>query len=125
MSINVLNYYYFFDLGASLVAMNVTAEAISSTVISVQWDIMRACSHVNDLLLNFKVQYSVKSSDDIGHISNTGQLNATQSEAQLTGLKPYTIYSIKIAAVNEMGDVGPYSYPVIIQTPEDGMVMLL
>ena len=105
--------------------MNVTAKAISSTVISVQWDTLRACSHVNNLLLNFKVQYSVKSSDNFGNISNIRQLNAIRSEAQLTGVKPYTNYSIKIAAVNEMGDVGPYNYPVTIQTPEDGTAMML
>ena len=100
--------------------MNVTAEAVTSRVISIQWDVLRACSHVNDLYVFFKVQYSVKSSDDTGNLSNTKQLNAPQTEAQLTGIKPYTNYSIKVAVVNEVGDVGPYSYPVIAQTPEYG-----
>ena len=102
--------------------MNVTAEAVTSKVISVQWDVLRACSHINDLLLNFKVQYSVECSDDTGNISNTKQLNATQTQTQLTGIKPYTNCSIKVAAVNEMGDVGPYSYPVTTQTPESSNI---
>ena len=90
--------------------MNVTAEAVSSRVISVQCDELRACSHVNDLSASFRVQYAA----DKAIIAKT-------TEITLTGLTPYTNYSIKVAAVNEMGDVGPYSYPVTIQTPEDGM----
>ena len=95
---------------------------MTSRVISVQCDILRACSHVSELLLDFKVQYSVEYSDDTGKIINTKQLIATQTQTQLTGIKPYTHYSIKVAAVNEMGDVGPYSYPVTIQTPESGNI---
>ena len=90
--------------------MNVTAEAVSSKVISVKWDHLRGCSHVNDLSASFRVQYTA----DKAIIAKT-------TEIVLTGLTPYTNYSIKVAAVNEMGDVGPYSYPVTIQTPEDGI----
>ena len=90
--------------------MNVTAEAVSSRVISVQWDHLRPCSHMNDLSASFRVQYAA----DKAIIANT-------TEIILTGLIPYTNYSINVAVVNEMGDVGPYSYPVTIQTPEDGI----
>ena len=36
----------------------------------------------------------------------------------LTGLTPYTIYSIQVALVNAQGDVGPYSTPVAADTEE-------
>ena len=36
----------------------------------------------------------------------------------LTGLIPYTTYSIQVAVVNVQGDVGPYSTPVVAETEE-------
>ena len=99
---------FFSTLGASL-AVNVTAEAVGSRVISVKWDHQRACSHVNDLPASFRVQYTADKA-----------IIASTTEIILTGLTPHTNYSIKVAVVNEMGDVGPYSYTVTIQTPEDG-----
>ena len=100
--------------------MNVTAEAVSSTVISVKWDYLRACSQVIDLSVTFTVQYTVKSTVNNGTVKKTRELSAALTKAQVTGLMPYTNYSIKVAVVNEVGDVGPYSYPVTLQMPEDG-----
>ena len=37
-------------------------------------------------------------------------------EITLTGLTPFTNYSIEVAAVNEEGDVGVYSMPQYIMT---------
>ena len=36
----------------------------------------------------------------------------------LTGLTPYTTYSIQVAEVNMQGDVGPYSDHIVAQTAE-------
>ena len=112
--------YLFSNSGAFQLAVNVTAEAVSSTAISVKWDYLRACSQVSDLSVNFAVQYIEKSTVNSEIVKKTRQLNAALTKAQLTGLMPYTNYSIKVAVVNEMGDVGPYSYPVALQMPEDG-----
>ena len=68
---------------------------------------------MNDLSASFRVQYTV----DKAIIAKT-------TEILLNGLTPYTNYSIKVAVVNEMGDVGPYSYPVTIQTSEDGNIQI-
>ena len=174
--------------------MNVTAEAVSSTAISVKWNYLRACSQVyndssrvdndssrvdndssridndssridndssrvdndssrvdndssrvdndssrvdndssqvyndrsqvyNDISGNFTVQYTEKSSDERGNINLTRQLIATTTNALITGLLPYTNYSIEVAVVNDSGDIGPYSYPDIVQTGEDGKIM--
>ena len=53
------------------------------------------------------------------------ELFATTSEALLIGLNPFTNYTIKVAAVNESGDVGPYSYPITVETNEDGNFNML
>ena len=98
--------------------MNVTAETVSSTSISVYWEHLRVCSHVNDLTVTFRVQYATGT---VHNMENVRELMAAKTKTLLAGLTPHTNYSITVVAVNEMGDVGPYSYPVTIQTPEDGM----
>ena len=40
-------------------------------------------------------------------------------ETSLTGLTPFTNYSIQLAAVNEEDEVGVYSDPLVRQTDED------
>ena len=108
--------------GTFHLSVNVTAEAMSSRVISVKWDFLRACNEVdNDTSVNFTVQYTVDSNGDRRKINETKQLmTIARPDAQLTGLMPYTNYSIEVAAVDEFGVVGPYSYPVIVQTLDDG-----
>ena len=93
---------------------------MSSTVISVTWDHLRACragSHLsaNNSVLNTIVEYTT--------VHQMKELFATTSEALLIGLNPFTNYTIKVAAVNESGDVGPYSYPITVQTHEDGNII--
>ena len=101
--------------------VDVTGEAVSSTVISVKWDHLRACradSHLsaNNSVLNVTVEYTA--------VHQTKELCATASEALLVGLTPFTNYTIKVAIVNMSGDVGPYSYPITVQTPEDGKILM-
>ncbi|CAI8021983.1 Protein sidekick-2 [Geodia barretti] len=105
--------------GTSELSVNVTAEAVSSTVISVQWDHLRACSPVSHLSVKFSVKYTAVFSAVSEVINQTGELIVTSTEAMLTGLTPYTNYSITVAVVNEMGNVGPYSYPTTNRTLED------
>ena len=45
-----------------------------------------------------------------------GGWNVMDAETPLTGLTPFTSYSIQVAAVNEEGDVGLYSDPLIRRT---------
>ena len=108
--------------GATQLPVDVTGEAVSSTVISVKWDHLRACragSHLsaNNSVLNAIVEYTT--------VHQIKELFATTSEALLIGLTPFTNYTIKVAAVNERGDVGPYSYPITVQTHEDGNFNML
>ena len=54
----------------------------------------------------------VQSVDESGDWDNGG-------ETSLTGLTPFTSYSIQVAAVNVQGDVGPYSDTITVLTAED------
>ena len=80
---------------------------------------------VNGLIVNYIVNYTAESSDVVQSIDHPGEWNVTGAEVSLTGLTPFTNYSIKVAAVNEKGDVGPYSDPIIEQTGEDSECLQL
>ena len=111
-----VNYLFLHTLliqGVSQLAVNVSANAVSATVISVKWDLLRACNQGSDLKVTYRVRYTAESSGE-------EELSATRVEASLTGLPPYTNYFIQVATVNEHEGVGLYSYPITIQTPEDG-----
>ena len=83
-----------------------TAKVVNSTVISVRWDGLIPCSQVNGLIVEYRVQYTAESSGVVQSIDVAGEWRAQTS---LTGLTPYTTYSIEVAAVNEQTDVGIYS----------------
>ena len=101
--------------GASVSPHNVAATVVSSTVISVQWDGLIPCSQVNGLIVEYRVQYTA---GVVQSIDVAGEWNVMKAQTSLTGLTPYTNYSTKVAAVNEQGDVGLYSDPIITQTLE-------
>ena len=98
---------------------NVTIVVVNSTVISVQWDGLTPCSQVNGLIEEYRVQYTAESSGVVQSIDVAGEWNVMKAQTSLTGLSPYTNYSTKVAAMNEQGDVGLYSYPITAQTLED------
>ena len=51
-------------------------------------------------------------------------VNETREEISLTGLVPYTRYSVEVAAMNEEGEFGPYSPSITVETLEDSKVLL-
>ena len=101
---------------ATVVPRSVTATVVSSTVISVQWDGLDPCRHVNGLIVLYRVQYTEVASGVVQSKDVAGEWNVMNAETSLTGLTPSTSYSIQVAAVNEEGDVGLYSEPLTRQT---------
>ena len=89
---------------------------MNSTVISVQWDGLDPCRHVNGLIVLYRVQYTEVASGVVQSKDVAGVWNVTNAETSLTGLTPSTSYSIQVAAVNEDDDVGLYSHPLTRQT---------
>ena len=92
-----------------------TAEAISSTEISVQWNGLSTCRLVNGLILSYRIRFITHGRvDTIDKELGDGEDWRSEGEILLTGLTPFTNYSIAVAAVNKDGDVGLYSNPVTI-----------
>ena len=103
--------------GATVAPRNVRTTAVSSTEISVQWDGLTPCRHVNGRIDRYRVRYTV-GSGVVQSKDEAGEWDVVDAETSLTGLTPFTNYSIQVAAVNEEGDVGLYSDPLTRQTQE-------
>ena len=111
--------------GAAVAPSNVRASAESSTVISVQWDGLTPCRLVNGLIVKYRVQYTAQPdgmTQSIDQAIARGDYK-TAAETSLTGLTPFTNHTIRVAAVNEEGDVGIYSDPMTEQTLEDSKII--
>ena len=103
------------NTGSAAAPGNVSATALSSTVISVQWSGLSPCRLVNGLIVKYRVQYRAQSGGMVESKEVAGNWSSG-AETELTGLTPSTYYSIEVAAVNEEGDVGVYSHPVTVRT---------
>ena len=108
--------------GAAVAPHNVMATVVSSTVISVQWDGLTPCRLVNSLIVKYRVQYTAESSGEVQSTDESGDWD-DGGQTSLTGLTPFTTYSIQVAAVNEQDDVGPYSDPMTARTGEDSKLI--
>ena len=103
--------------GAGEAPGNVVAEPEGPTEISVQWSGLSTCRLVNGAIAKYRVQYRVTG-------GNESRLEDVEADSDwreggsvaLTELTPLTIYSISVAAVNENGDVGVFSDPVVTVT---------
>ena len=73
------------------------------------------------------MQYRALSSGPVQTLSHAVQseLWNTSVEVSLTGLTPFTDYSIQAAPVNNQSQVGSYSGPVVTQTQEDSETIAL
>ena len=96
---------------------NVRAVAVSSTEISVQWNGLSTSRLVNGLIVSYRVQFTINDAIETRDRElRDGEDWRSGGDISLTGLTPLTNYSIEVAAVNENGDVGLYSDPIIAVT---------
>ena len=102
-----------------MVLVHVILDRVRPTVISVQWDILWSCSSTNnDEDIKFRVKYT--SGSELKSLDQNAELHVTRIKVFLTGLTPYTNYSIQIAVVDEQGVVETNTDPIAIMTLEDG-----
>ena len=71
---------------------------------------------MNGLITSYSIRYTIQ--------PNGTPLQSDGLEITLTGLTPFTEYSIEVAAVNENGDVGVFSEPEVVMTPIARMLIL-
>ena len=95
---------------------------MNSTAISVQWDGLTPCKHVNGRIKWYRVQYTSESSGVVQSKDEVGRSNEA-GVTLLSGLTPNTNYTIRVAAVEVIGYVGVYSSPIIARTTELGMLI--
>ena len=114
------------DSTAVLVNFRAT-EPQSSSFIPVQWDRLDPCKDVNGRIVEFRVQYRALPSGPVQTVSPAVQPEWWNRSLQisLTGLTPFTNYSIQVAPVNNQSQVGSYSGPVVTQTQEDSETIAL
>ena len=107
--------------------VNFRATAQSSSSISVQWNGLTPCKYVNGLIVEFRVQYRALPSGPVLTLSHSVQPEMWNMpvEVSLTGLTPFTNYSIQAVPVNIKSQVGSYSGPVVTQTQEDSETIAL
>ena len=107
--------------GSTAVLGNFRVRAQSSSSISVQWDRLTPCRDINGLIVEFRVQYRALPSGPVQTLSHFAQHDMWNMpvEVSLTGLSPFTNYSIQAAPVNNQSQVGSFSDTVTTQTEED------
>ena len=66
----------------------------------------------------YRVQYSTKPNGTVQTQNTSIQRTDPALKITVTGLTPYTTYSIQVAEINMQGDVGPYSDIILAQTAE-------
>ena len=94
--------------------------------ISVQWDKLTPCRDVNGLIVEFRVQYRALPSGPVQTLSHSvPDIWNMPVEVSLTGLTPFTNYSIQAAPVNNQSQVGSYSDSVVTQTEEHSETIAL
>ena len=72
---------------------------------------------MNGLITSYSIRYTIQPNGQT-------TLQSDGLEITLTELTPFTEYSIEVAAVNENDDVGVYSEPEVVMTPEARMLIL-
>ena len=111
-------------LDASVSPRNVRVIAVSSVVLSVQWDGLTPCRHVNGHIVKYRILYTSESTGVVQSVDKSGSWDVMSEIVFLSGLTPNTNYTIKVAAVNDKGHVGLYSKPIAKCTTELGMSQL-
>ena len=93
--------------------LNVKTNGVTSTSTTITWEPPQS---PNGRLLGYEVSYTPNG----GQPSVVNVLNSITWK--LTGLKPYTAYTVKLRA-KTMAGFGSYSLPSTVSTLEDGMLI--
>ena len=88
-----------------------TSTPVESRSMSVEWGTV-LCPHQGGQITGYRLRYS----NGTSIVNTTGE---GSRQHVLTGLTPFTSYSVQVAAVND-GGTGPYSEPALtVETLQD------
>ena len=85
---------------------------ISSTSVYFTWN-PPSCERQNGLIIEYTINVTTQETGD------RFQFNSNTTFLEITNLMPYRTYVCIVAAATSVG-LGPFSEPVILETPEDG-----
>ena len=88
---------------------------ISSTSITVQWGAV-PCMDQNSEITGYKIRYGPVGSSQRTQTNVVTGSASTGGMYTLSGLIPFTNYSIEVTAVNSNGDTGPFTPPYFVET---------
>ena len=89
-----------------------TSTSVESRSLSIVWGTV-PCPHRRGPITGYTLRYS----NGTSIVNTTGEGNR---QHVLTGLTPFTSYSVQVAAINNEG-TGPYSDPALtVETLQDG-----
>jgi hypothetical protein len=94
---------------------NLTARALTSTTISVDWNTIPK-RHRNGIIRGYKIQYQAAKTNAPIQYKSVEENNT--KHLILNDLKPFTTYHLAVAAYTSLGD-GVYGPTVSVQTLED------
>ena len=92
---------------------NVTVKATTSTSLTVKWLPVSSSSHN---AYSYRVTWAVNNA--------RASVSVATSSYNIRGLKPFTTYEIRVAAVDG-NQIGPFSNAVWVQTLEGGKLFIL
>ena len=87
----------------------------SPTNITVAWDAVN-CIDRNSIIDGYEVRYTPPSTSGSDSVMVSG-MGDVGGMITIVGLTPFTRYSIRVAAVNRVGDVGVLSAALSVATP--------
>ena len=105
--------------GASVAPVDVEVSVLNSTALFVEWGRIEICRTANGLIAGYRIQYRTEPDGVVRSVDRPGN-RSSGGNISISGLAPFTVYSVQVAAVNVMGHVGAFSNPKTVQTDEDG-----
>ena len=90
----------------------ITSTSVQSRSLSVVWEAVPCSDQRGGPITGYRLRYS----NGTSIVNTTGEGSRQHT---LTGLTPFTNYSVQVAALND-GGTGVYSSPLIVETPQDG-----
>ena len=99
---------------------SLTITTVFATTVDLQWNHV-PCLEQNSRLENYIVRYTACSTNEACIVLNSHSFEVTldassSTNVTLTGLSPYTNYSIQVASVNSEDEEGPATPATVVET---------